>query len=244
MRHTTVTGAVLLPLTIALAACSGAAPQSSAPVQGKAAHYTYIMDVSLSPATITDPAITRAVERRIGADMKRDAKLGDVFSVFEAGSADAARMVGHTPIVSGYNLRLAAAHAKLVGQLQEIAGRFHDHGGDNATHLTEALEAIQPDCASGRDELTLITDGVEESGTYSAARALALGKPVHLPDPSGRFLAGCHRITFLGFGLTDDGAGHERLLPSGQLAALRQGWLDYLTQAGVRAEDVHFVSAL
>ena len=62
--------------------------------------------------------------------------------------------------------------------------------------------------------------------------------------PSGRQLAGC-RVRFIGFGITTDTASQEsQLLPSKQLAALRLGWMTYLQAAGVRADDVEFVSTL
>jgi len=241
MRTIPLLGTALLPF--AIAACSGSPTQSSTTASGKAAHHVFIVDVSSSPATMNDPTIAHAAEASIGSELKREAKLGDVIMVFESGNADAARMAGHPPIATGYNLRIPAAHAKLVGQLHEIAARFHAQGGDNATHLVQSLEAIHPDCSSGRDTVTILTDGLEEDGEMSSARELAAGKPVHLPTPPARYLAGCRKITFLGFGLTDDGAGKEQLLVPRQLAALRQGWLEYLTAAGVRPEDVSFISA-
>ena len=176
--------------------------------------------------------------------MKHDARLGDRFSVFESGASDAARMVSQPAIITGYNLRLPAAHARLMGQMNDIAARFRDHGGDNSTHLIESLEAIHPDCSSGRDVITLVTDGVEESDSYSATKVLEAGKPVNLPSPPGRYLAGCHQIVLLGFGLSVDlSGGRPQLLPAKSLATLHQGWLNYLTEAGVGAEDVEFVSA-
>lgn len=244
MRSITFSAMALLCATSALAGCSGSSAQTGASVPAKAGRHIVIVDVSVSPATMNDPAVTSAAERRIGENMTRNAKLGDVFTVFESGNADASRMVGYPPIVSGYTLRLPAAHAKLTQQLHDVARDFHAHGGDNATHLVQSLETIHPDCSSGRDTITFETDGLEEDGAVSSARALAAGKPVHLPSPPGRYLAGCHKVTFLGFGLTDTGAGKEQLLPARQLAALRQGWLDYLTAAGMRAQDVEFVSAL
>lgn len=244
MRSIPFTAAALLCATTALAGCSGSPAQTGTSAPAKAGHHIILVDVSVSPATMNDPAVASAAERHIGDDMQRNAKLGDVLAVYESGSAEAARMIGHAPIVTGYNLRLPAAKTKLIEQLHEIAQRFHDHGGDNATHLVQSLEAIKPDCSSGHDTITITTDGLEEDGEMSSAKALATGKPVHLPAPSGRYLAGCHKLTFLGFGLTDDGAGKESLLPPNQLAALRRAWLDYVTGAGMRSQDVEFVSVL
>jgi|APMI01.1.fsa_nt_gi hypothetical protein len=241
MRGITLTTAASLGAATILTACSNGSQQSGIPP--KAAHHYYLVDVSSSTATMNDPSVADAVGTRIGEDMKRDTKLGDALSVFEAGDADAARMVGHPSIMTGYKLRLPAAQAELLRQLRGIAQRYHAQGGDNATHLVQSLEAVHPDCSSGRDTVTLVTDGLEEDGDMSSVRALATGKPVQLPTSgSGAYLAGC-RARFLGFGLTDDGTGKAQLLPTRQLAALRQGWLTYLTQAGMRAEDVEFVSA-
>lgn len=236
--------ALLLPILAALGACSGSSSQPVPDGPGRSARFVYVVDVSVSPATMNDATVTRAVEHRIGDDMRRDARLGDSITVFEAGASDAARMVSHPAIVTGYNLRLPAAHARLMTQMDEIAARFRDHGGDDSTHLVESLEAIHPDCSSGRDVITLVTDGVEDSGSYSASKALAAGKPVTLPSPPGRYLEGCHKVILLGFGLTiDPSSERPQLLPAKSLAALRQGWLNYLTEAGMHAEDVEFVSA-
>ncbi len=244
MHKLTRIWAFLLPFLIALSACSGSSAQPSNQAPGKPAHFLYVDDVSISPATQNDPTVVDAVRRRIGSDIQRDARLGDSFEVYEAGSSDAARMVSHHAIISGYHLRIPAARAQLMGQLHDITANFHDHGGDNTTHLVQSLEAIGPDCSSRRDVVTLITDGVEESGSYSAAKALAAGKPVVLPPPPGRYLRGCHKIVFLGFGLTvAQSVERPQLLPAKSLAALRQGWLNYLSQAGVSADDVEFVSA-
>jgi len=234
----------LLPILAAVTACSGSSPEPS-PASGKPAHLVYIIDGSTSPATINDATVMRAAEDRVGEEMKRDAQLGDTLIVFQVGSTDASRMVSYPAIHTGYNLRLPAAHARLVGQMNEIAARFRDQGGDTSTHLIESLEAIRPECASGRDVITMLTDGVEESDSYSAATVLSAGKPVNLPSPPGRYLAGCHKVILLGFGLSVDlsAGGRPQLLPARSLAALRQGWLNYLTAAGMRAQDVEFVSA-
>lgn len=244
MHITSLTGVALLPLAIALGGCSGSSSQSATTTSTKPAHDLIVVDVSASPATISVPAVAKAARNRIGESMQRDMALGDTLTVYQAGSANAERMVGFPAIVTGYGLRIPAARKKLEAQLQQIAQGFEAQGGDASTHLTETLEAIHPDCSSGRDTITLVTDGVQVSAGYSAASALAVGKPVSLPSPPGRYLAGCKKLVMLGFGLTIDPSGDGAvLLPSTSLAALRQGWLTYLTQAGMRPQDVEFVSA-
>lgn len=234
--------AALLPLAAALAACS-ATPETptNAPSQEPAHHY-YLRDMSQSVG-INDAEIAEAIERVIGDDMKRSVQLGDSIAYYETGSLAASRMVAKLNIVTDYSLRVTAAHTKLVQAMRESAARFEVSGGDSATNLLASLDAIQPTC-SNRSTVTLISDGIE-SGTYSADRALAAGDAVDFGAPSsGRQLTGC-RVRFIGFGITTDTTTQEgQLLPSSQLAALRLGWMNYLQAAGVRAEDVEFVSTL
>lgn len=234
--------ALLLPLAL-LAGCSRPPAPPAGSVTGKAAHVTVIVDVSASTATMNNDPVFHAVKAKIGEGMRHSAKLGDVFSVYESGSADAARMVGQPPILTGYKLRIPAAHTKLVGQMDDIHRRYHERGGDEGTHLVQSLEAIRPDCSSGRDVIWLVSDGLEDNDDMSSVRALASGEAVRLGPPPSNFLAGC-RIVFLAFGLTTSADGQQKILPPRQLAALRQGWLDYLTAAGVPAENVAFISAL
>ena len=235
-------GAALLPLAIALAACS-AEPDTpnNAPLQ-EAAHHYYVQDISRS-LKIDDAEMALAIERVIGDDMKRSVQLGDSIAYYETGSLAASRMVAKLNIVTDYSLRVPAAHAKLVQAMHDSAARFAASGGDDATNLLASLEAIQPKC-SNRSTVTLISDGIE-SGTYSAARALATGVAVDFGEPpSRRALAGC-RIRFIGFGITTDAITQEaQLLPSRQLAALRLGWVRYLTAEGVLPENIEFVSTL
>lgn len=243
MRTSTIVGAALLPLTIALAACSVAPTKAEGTNPRKAAHFVYIDDVSTSPATMIDHTVAKAVERRIGDDLSASVQLGDTITVYESGGRSADRMVAHPSIVTDYNLRIPAAHAQLTQQLRDIASRFQAQGGDNATNLLLTLESIRPKCTP-RSTVTLVTDGVEESDAYSAAKALNGGKPVSLPQPPFKYLAGC-RVRFIGFGLTADPLkGGPQLMPARQLAALRQGWTSYLEAAGVQTQDIEFISAL
>jgi len=232
---------VLLPLTLALSACSGSGPAQHVATAMRPAHLYVIDDVSASPATMTDPAVVQAVRRRL-SDTASQLQLGDTMMVYEAGSRLADREVGHRPIVTDYSLRMPAATAMLMGQMQEISARFQKEGGDGATNLVLPLQLIRPDC-SPRTTIVVVTDGLEESEAVSAGKALSENQPVNLPPPPSKYLAGC-RVQFLGFGLTTDVTGKAQLLPDGQLTALRTGWTNYLQAAGVRAEDIEFASVL
>lgn len=231
----------LLPLLIALTGCSGS---PAIPITSPQAANNYILyDVSESAGSVADPAVRDAVGRRLSDDFKRDIRLGDTLLLYEAGSRAAERMVAHPPIVTGYSLRVPAALAKLRREIAAVADRVGAQGGDDSTNLLLALETIQPRCTA-RSSITVVTDGVEESDSYSTARALMTGKSVVLPLPPSHYLAGC-KVTLLGFGLTvDSSSGRAELLPAASLTALRQGWVNYLQAAGVRPQDMAFVSTL
>jgi hypothetical protein len=241
MRITHLAGA-LMP--IALTACSGGQSGTTDTQPPKqAAQFTYIVDRSSSPATMNDPAVAQAAQRRIGADVTRHAALGDVITVYESGARSADRMIAHPPIVTGYELRIPAARTQVTKQLGEITNGFQAQGGDNATNLLLTLETIRPNCTP-RSTVTLISDGVEESDSYSAAKALRSSVPVKLPPPPGPYLTGC-RFQIIGLGLTGDPKGGKpQLLPAQQLNSLRQGWTTYLQAAGVLPDDIEFVSIL
>ncbi len=243
MRALLKATAALLPITLALSACSDTGnPTQEAPPAEPARHY-YINDMSVSAATQTDPAVTQAVERFIGDGLSKTVQLGDAIIVYDMGARSAERMVATLNIVTDYGLRIPAAKAKLMEALHASAARFKQDGGDGDTNVLLTIEAIRPNCTA-RSTITLIGDGVE-SGDYSVANALALDAPVNLPPPSSdSLLAGC-KIRFVGFGLTADPAtGKAELLPAKPLAMLRLGWMRYLTQAGVMPQDVEFISTL
>lgn len=231
----------LLPLLTALAGCSGSPATPGTSQQAANAYILY--DVSTSPATVADPSVREAAARRLTDDFKREARLGDTVLLYEAGSRAAERMVAHPPIVTGYNLRVPAALAKLRQEIAAVTDRVQTQGGDGSTNLLLSLETIQPSCTP-RSSVAIVSDGIEESDGYSTSKALMADKSVDLPPPPGRYLAGC-KVTMLGFGLTvDPSVGHGALLPTKSLAALRQGWLSYLQAAGVRPQDVVFASTL
>jgi hypothetical protein len=235
--------AALLPIALALSACSDTVePNRDATPSQPARHY-YLNDMSVSAATQVDPAVAQAVDRFIGDDLSRTVQLGDTIAVYDMGARSAERMVATLNITTDYGLRVPAAKAKVIDALHTSAARFQQHGGDGDTNVLLTLEAVHPQCTP-RSTITLIGDGVE-SGDYSAADALALDAPVNLPAPSSdSLLAGC-AIRFVGFGLTANPAtGKAELLPAKPLAMLRLGWMRYLTQAGVMPQDVEFISTL
>ena len=244
MTNSLKISAALLPIVATLAACSAEpeTPKQSG-AQSQSAHHYYLNDTSVSTATQIDPAVAQAVERFIGADMDANVQLGDSVTVYETGARSAERMVAKLHLVTDYAQRVPVAKTKVMEALRASAARVQREGGDGDTNLLLTVEAIRPNCTS-RSTITFIGDGVE-SGDYSAAGALALDAPVNLPAPSSdSLLAGC-KVRFVGFGLTGNSAtGTAELLPAKPLAMLRLGWMRYLTQAGVRPEDVEFISTL
>jgi hypothetical protein len=208
----------------------------------KSARLYVIEDTSLSPGTMIDAAVAQAAERYV-SNVAAHMELGDSMTVYEAGARTANRMVAHPTIVTDYDLRIPTAVKTLDKQMEDVVASFRAHGGDNATNLLLTLETIHPDCTP-RTTLILVTDGIEDSEAVSTSRALAAGKPVNLPAPAGKYLAGC-RVVFLGIGITlDPSVGKAQLLPERALSALQLGWSNYLMSAGVQAQDVEFVSHL
>ena len=244
MTNSLKISAALLPIVATLAACS-AEPETpkQTGAQAQPAHHYYLNDTSVSTATQIDPAVAQAVERFIGADMNANVQLGDSVTVYETGARSAERMVAKLHLVTDYAQRVPVAKTKVMEALRASAARVQRQGGDGDTNLLLTAEAIPFNCTP-RSTITFITDGVE-SGDYSAAGALALNAPVNLPAPSSdSLLAGC-KIRFVGFGLTANPAtGKAELLPAKPLAMLRLGWMNYLQAAGVRADDVEFISTL
>ena len=108
MTMTFKASAALLPLAIALAACS-AEPETpnNAPLQESAHHY-YLNDISSSTATQIDPVVVQAVDRFIGDNMASTVQLGDSVIVFDTGAAAAERMVARVSLVTDYGLRVPA----------------------------------------------------------------------------------------------------------------------------------------
>lgn len=233
----------LAPLALTLAACSGAPSSGDAQARQHAAHFYLLDDVSGSSAMQDDDAVGNAARRRAG-EAVRELALGDAITVLEVGGRAADRFVAHPTITTGPQLRQAKASRKLVSRLEDIARRYQASGGDSGTNLLLALENLHPDCASGRSMIMIVSDGIESSDAYDAAAALHAGKPVMLPKPSGRFLRGC-KLAFLGFGVSvDPTLGKGVILPEVQLAALRTGWVHYLTAAGIAPDAVTFTSLL
>lgn len=236
--------AVLMLIAAVLAGCTSTPDATKEAQPTESAHHYYLNDISGSTATQIDPVVVQAVDRFIGDDMANTVQLGDSVIVFDTGAAAAERMVARVSLITDYGLRVPAAKAKVMAAIRASAARFQKEGGDSGTNLIQSLEAIRPKC-SPRSTVTLITDGMEESSRYSTSGALNAGQAVNLPPPSNsKLLAGC-KIRFVGFGLTADSTSSKaQLLPAKHLAMLELGWMRFLTQSGVRPEDVEFVSTL
>jgi hypothetical protein len=232
----------LTPVCLTLAACSGSASSDAPKAPQYAAQLTIMSDVSGSSAVQGDDVVGKAVRARIGEAVKA-MSLGDSTTIVEVGSLSAERFVTHPTITTNAQLRQAAAARKVLTQLEEIAAKHRASGGDGGTHLTMALANLQPDCRSGRSQIKIVSDGLEQSHAYSAVAAINAGKPIVLPPPSGAYLKNC-KIEFLGFGMAVDSAGTAALLPEAQLRSLRDGWTTWLLSAGVAPDDMVFTSLL
>lgn len=241
MNNTPYFGAALLPIALALAACSGGAPSGGNATPKHAAWLYVIADVSSSARVQSDDAFGKGVRAR-AVQAVTQLKPGDRVQLYEAGSLEADRLVAQPVIKTGYHLSLAKAGRVLAAQIEDVAQRARANGGDGSTNLIATLINLNPGCASGRSEIKFISDGMESSAVFDAEAALAAGKPVALPPPATPFLRGC-RVEFVGFGVVSDGsASGGRLLPARKLEALRKGWSDYLKAAG--ASEVTFTSLI
>lgn len=234
-------GAALLPLALALAACSGGASTGDDATPKHPAWLYVVDDVSSSARVQGDDLFGKGVRAR-AVEAVTQLKLGDRVQLIEAGSLQADRLVAHPLIKTGYHLSLAKAGRELGGQIEEVAQRTQASGGDGTTNIIATLTNLHPDCASGRTVIKIVSDGVESSDAYDAGTALAAGRSVTLPPPATPFLRGC-RVEFIGFGVVSDSSeSGGQLLPARELEALRKGWSDYLTAAG--ASDVTFTSLI
>lgn len=240
MKNAPYLGAALLPLALALAACSGGTPSGDNTKPPKHAAWLYVAnDVSISARVQGDDAFGRGV-RAHAVEAVTQLRLGDRVQLVEVGSLQADRLVAHPIIKTGYMVSLAKAARDLTGQMEEVARQVRASGGDGSTNIIATLTNLHPDCASGRTVIKIVSDGVESSTAYDAGTALSAGRPVALPPAATPYLRGC-RVEFIGFGVVSDGSAHGgELLPARELEALRKGWSDYLTAA--RASEVTFTS--
>lgn len=234
-------GAVMLPFALYLAACSDG-PSAGDAVTPKHPGYGYVVfDVSTSARVHGADAYGQRARAR-AAQVVSELQLGDRLQLVEVGSLQSDRLVAHPMIKTGYRLSLAKARKQLAQQLEEVASRTRASGGDGTTNIIATLSNLQPDCASGRTDIKLLSDGVESSEAFDAGVALATGKPVTLPPPATPYLRGC-RVEFIGFGMVSDGSEPGgQLLPVEELEALRKSWLVYMKAAGT--SDVTFTSLI
>ena len=242
MNKTIFIGAAMLPIALSLAACSGEPPQDGTAAPKHPAYLYIVNDVSSSARVQADDAFGKAVRAR-AVQAVTQLKPGDRVQLVNAGSLQADRLVAYPLIKTGYRLSLAKAGQQLAQQMDEVATSARASGGDDATNIIATLSNLHPDCASGRSEIKIASDGLEQSHAYSAVAAINAGKPVELPPPSGAYLKGC-KIEFIGFSMVVDSAGTAALLPEAQLRSLRDGWTKWLTAAGVAPEDMVFTSLL
>lgn len=232
----------LIPFLLFLDACSGPASSSQDAQPHYPAHLYVLDDVSASSAMQGDDAVGNGVRRTVGEAVKALA-LGDSIMLLEVGSRSAERFASRAPIVTGPQLRQAAASRKVVAEMEDIAAAYRSNGGDVGTNLLLALQNLHPDCRSGRSTVMIVSDGVEGSEAYDAAAALNQRKPVELPPPASTFLRGC-KVSFLGFGVSARRTGGGAILPETALEALRDGWRKWLLQAGVAPADIGFTSLI
>ena len=232
--------AILMPVSLILAACSGSASSGDKAAHQHAAALYVLDDVSSSSAVQGDDAFGAAVRDRVSEAVEK-LRLGDSVTVYDLGGRTAERFVAHPTITTGYKLHLKAAGKQVVQQMRDVSATYRAKGGDGSTNLLLTLENLNPDCSSGRSTILIVSDGVEESEAYSVSKALAKGKPVNLPSPSGPILKGC-RVVFLSFGVSADASGTGQVLPGKMLNALREGWEKHLKDAG--ASEVTFTSLI
>jgi hypothetical protein len=241
MTKAILTGAALLPIALFLAACSGEQTTGEAAPPKHPAYLYIVNDVSSSARVQADDAFGNGVRDRT-VQAVTELKLGDRVQMVTVGGLQADRLVGYPLIKTGYRFSLAKAGRELARQMEEVAQQARASGGDGATNIIATLSNLSPNCASGRSEIKIVSDGMESSATYDVATELAAGKAVTLPPPTTTHLRGC-RVEFIGFGVVSDGSkSGGQLLPAHELEALRSGWSEYLTGAG--ASDVTFTSII
>jgi hypothetical protein len=243
IAKTAVTRALFIAaLSLATAGCGETEKEAAAPTP-QAAVVTIGFDVSGSTANIKSPSYGDAAIKRVG-DAVMGQILGDKFRVVAIGSRTNNRAVQALSLASDRRLRLPAVRTQVEARLTELLAENRQNGGDGSTNILFALENAHPECTP-RSEVVIVSDGMEDSESYSVAAALAAGQPVQLPPPSQRYLTGC-AIEFIGIGIaapTVNGQSQETL-PNAQLQALIAGWRDYLVAAGVEPDAIRFTSIL
>lgn len=227
---------------LSLAGC-GQGGNNPAGTTPQAAVTTIGFDVSASTAFIKHPPYGDAAIRRVGEAL-REQQLGDKVRVLTMGSRTNDRAVQALALASDRRLRLPALHRQVEARLSELLAENRQTGGDGSTNILFALENAQPECTP-RSKVVIVSDGIEESESYSVGAALASGQPVQLPPPSRRYLDGCE-VEFIGIGIAAPTVNGQSLetLPNAQLQALIAGWRDYLVAAGASPAAIRFTSIL
>ncbi|ESQ82999.1 hypothetical protein ABENE_20540 [Asticcacaulis benevestitus DSM 16100 = ATCC BAA-896] len=232
----------MLPLTIALSACSGAHGTTDTTVKPQAAELSIFVDGSRSTAFISSPAYADAAVSRTG-DRVMQLKLGDSARIVSFGTRTTDNAIPALSIKSGYSMRLPAMRKHVEQALRDLMVRNRASGGQGSTDLTYSLENAAIHCTP-HSHVAILTDGVAEAEGFSTSKALATGKPVHLPLPATAFMTGCS-IEMIGIGMAPSGKGETaQTLPNDQVRRLEAGWAEYFKAAGVKPEDIRFASIL
>lgn len=236
-----VGGLVLATLVAALGGCDAADAPKDGPLP-QAAALTVLVDGSASTAFIASPAYGDAAVRRVGEAVTRQA-LGDRFRIVGFGSRQVENGVNVLTEESGYANRLPAVRGQVENSLRDLLAHNRQSGGQGSTNILYALENANPTCTP-RSRIVILSDGIEDSETYSVNRVLAAGQPVRLPAPNTPYLRGC-LVEFVGIGMAPQmGHGIAETLSNDQLKALTAGWRNYFIAAGVKPDAIRFTSIL
>jgi hypothetical protein len=225
---------------LALSGCNSTG-QADAPPNTRPATMTVFADLSGSTVFMGSPPYTSGAIARVGDDIQKQ-PLGTRFRVLSLGSLTAENAIDVLSVSSDYQNRIPAMRKRVTAALGDLFERNRQTGGQGGTNITYALINAHPSCTPG-SRVVILSDGVEESTSYSVSRALSAGQPVNLPAPAGPILKGCS-VTFIGIGMMSTTGGTTQSLPDAQLQALTAGWRAWFAAAGVQPDDVTFTTIL
>jgi hypothetical protein len=225
---------------LALSGCNSTEPADTK-LKPQAATMTVFADLSGSTVFMGSPSYTSGAVAHIGEDIQKQ-PLGTRFRVLSLGSLTADNAVDVLSVSSDYQNRIPAVRKQVTGALGDLFERNRLTGGQGGTNITYALTNAHPSCTPG-SRVVILSDGVEESASYSVSRALSAGQPVNLPAPAGPILKACS-VAFVGLGMMSTTGGATQSLPDAQLQALTAGWRAWFAAAGVQPDDVTFTTIL
>lgn len=228
----------LIGLTLALSACGSTESQP----KPQAATLTIFVDSSASTAFISSPAYADAAIRRVGEAVMRQ-KLGDSVRIVNFGERSIDNAVDVFAETSGYSNRLPALRKHVTAKLKQVMDSNRQSGGQHATNISFSIENAHLTCTPD-SRVVILSDGIAEDETYSVSRALITDEPVRLPKPAAPYLKNC-AVEMIGIGIAPISSGQSvEVIRNDQLQRLKAGWSDYLSQAGVRPQDMSFISLL